>query len=140
MIPQKLVLDAGPLISLFRIKDNQHQLCAQTFQQFAKNQTRLLTPAPIVFEVYKRLLYDDSREIAIVALRAMLDSLEIMLLGDLDFLEIEQIVNRIEEWNGSLEDATLALVATQRGAPTWTFNYRDLAAFPNLEFWTPESG
>jgi predicted nucleic acid-binding protein len=137
MIPHKLVLDAGPLISLFRSKDGQHQLCAQTFQQFAKAQTRLLTPAPIVFEVYKRLLYDDSRKIAITALRAMLDSLEIMLLGDLDFLEIEQIVNRIEGWNGSLEDATLALVATQRGAPTWTFNYRDLAAFPNLEFWTP---
>ena len=137
MIPQKLVLDAGPLISLFRAKDAKHQLCVQTFQQFAQAQTRLLTPAPIVFEVYKRLLYDDSREIAIVALRAMLDSLEIMLLNDLDFLEIEQIVNRIEGWNGSLEDATLALVATQRGAPTWTFNYRDLAAFPNLEFWTP---
>jgi hypothetical protein len=40
-------------------------------------------------------------------------------------------------WGGSLEDALVAMVALDRSTPAWTFNYRDLGAFPNLRFWSP---
>jgi predicted nucleic acid-binding protein len=140
MNPTKLVLDAGPIISLFKVKDAEHAMCVQAFENFAMTGTRLLVPIPIVFEVYKRLLYDATRTQAVQALRAMLDSLEVIYLNDMDLIELENIVNSMPRWNGSLEDAAVALVTMQQDVPIWTFNYRDLAAFRDLEFWTPESG
>jgi predicted nucleic acid-binding protein len=140
MNPTKLVLDAGPIISLFKVKDAEHALCVQAFENFAMTGTRLFVPIPIVFEVYKRLLYDATRVQAVQALRAMLDSLEVIYLDDMDLIELENIVNSMPRWNGSLEDAAVALVTMQQDVPIWTFNYRDLAAFRDLEFWTPDSG
>jgi predicted nucleic acid-binding protein len=140
MNPTKLVLDAGPIISLFKVKDAEHAVCVQAFENFAMTGTRLLIPVPIVFEVYKRLLYDATRTQAIQALRAMLDSLEVIYLNDMDLIELENIVNNMPRWNGSLEDAAVALVTMQQDVPIWTFNYRDLAAFQDLEFWTPDPG
>jgi predicted nucleic acid-binding protein len=139
MNPAKLVLDAGPIISLFKVKDAEHALCVQAFENFAMTGTRLITPTPIIFEVYKRLLYDATRTQAVQALRAMLDSLEVIYLNDMDLIELENIVNSMPRWNGSLEDAAVALVTMQQDVPIWTFNYRDLAAFRDLEFWTPST-
>lgn len=137
MNPPKLVLDTGPIIGLFKFKDAEHALCIQTFESFAMTGTRLLVPIPIVFEVYKILLYDAARAQAVQALHAMLDSLEVIYLDDMDMIELENMINSMPRWNGSLEDATVALVTMQQDVPLWTFNYRDLAAFKDLEFWTP---
>lgn len=43
----------------------------------------------------------------------------------------------LPDLGGTLEDASVALVALRLKAPVWTFNYRDLCAFSALEFWTP---
>ena len=51
-----LTIDAGPFIGLFYAKDNYHQQCVNGFAQLAKDKTVLLTPIPIIFEVYKWLL------------------------------------------------------------------------------------
>jgi hypothetical protein len=41
-------------------------------------------------------------------------------------------------WRGTLEDALVAVTGLRLRAPVWTLNYRDLAAFGSLEFWTPD--
>ncbi len=39
------------------------------------------------------------------------------------------------EWRGTLEDASVVLLALKAGAPVWTLNYRDLGVFQELSFW-----
>jgi predicted nucleic acid-binding protein len=53
---KQLVIDAGPLIGLFYAKDTDHDQCVTGFRQLNQAKTILLTPIPIVFEVYKWLL------------------------------------------------------------------------------------
>jgi hypothetical protein len=75
--------------------------------------------------------------VARTALSQMRLSFEIVEI-DLDTLdELAKMVEAMPRWPGSLEDATLAFTCQQRNAAVWTFNYRDLRAFPNLHFWTP---
>ena len=47
------------------------------------------------------------------------------------------LLARLPGWEGTLEDASVALLALRLKAPVWTLNYRDLGAFPALRFWTP---
>lgn len=59
---------------------------------------------------------------------------------DVDLQVIDELADLVESmpwWGGSLEDALLALLGSQLNAVVWTFNYRDLRVFPNLQFWTP---
>ena len=51
--------------------------------------------------------------------------------------ELRTLVSSLSDWNGSLEDATVALTAQRYSCPVWSLNYRDLAIFSTLEFWTP---
>lgn len=53
---KQLVVDAGPIIALFYAKDTYHSQGVAGFTQLSKAKTVLLTPMPIVFEVYKWLL------------------------------------------------------------------------------------
>lgn len=64
----RLVIDAGPLIALFCSKDPEHAVCRTGFEQLAAQETQLLTPIPVIFEVYKWLFYRVSRPIALQAL------------------------------------------------------------------------
>ena len=50
---------------------------------------------------------------------------------------LQRITLSVPWWGGSLEDATVAMLPGRLNVPVWTFNYRDLSAFPILQFWLP---
>jgi predicted nucleic acid-binding protein len=54
-----------------------------------------------------------------------------------DLEEAGLLLAQLPGWEGTLEDASVALLALRLKAPVWTLNYRDLGAFPALRFWTP---
>jgi predicted nucleic acid-binding protein len=135
---KQLVLDAGPLIGLFYLKDTHHNQCVAGFQQLADDKTILLCSMPIVFEVYKWLLQRTYPAISQQALKIMQESLHILSLDQLDFEALQNLVLSLPNWQGSLEDASVSLTALRYRCPVWTFNYRDLSIFNTLEFWTPD--
>jgi predicted nucleic acid-binding protein len=134
---RRLVVDAGPLIALFWSKDPDHPICRTGFEQLAVQGSQLLTPVPVIFEVYKWLLYRASRPIALQALEAMNLSLQAVPITLTDFTHLIGVVKTLSDWNGSLEDAMVFWVAQEYCCPVWTLNYRDFAMFSALEFWTP---
>jgi len=98
---------------------------------------RILVPVPVVFEVFKWLAYNVGAGAARLALERMRGNFEFVEIN-LDGLdELVAMVAAIPRWPGSLEDAALAYVGGRMQAAVWTYNYRDLRAFPNLQFWTP---
>lgn len=136
---KQLILDAGPLIGLFYEKDTHHSECKRGFRQLARKSTILLIPFPIVFEVYKWLLHRVSPENAQTALKAIKASFHCLILTETDFDELQQIVDRRPQWQGSLEDGTVVLLASKYRSPIWTYNYRDFGSFKTLEFWNPDA-
>lgn len=135
---KQLVLDAGPLIGLFYGKDTYHNECVRGFQQLDQQQTRLIAPIPIIFETYKWLLQRTYPAIAQDALKIMQESLYLLPLDRTDFDEVQAMINQYPKWQGSLEDATVALIALRYRVPIWTYNFRDFGIFKNLDFWTPQ--
>jgi predicted nucleic acid-binding protein len=135
---KQIVLDAGPLIGLFYAKDTYHADCVNGFQQLAQQKTILLTPIPIIFEVYKWLLQRTRPEIAQHTLQVMQDSLQTLPVGQAEFDELQGMVAQLPQWQGSLEDATVVLTALQYRCPIWTYNFRDFGIFPALAFWNPQ--
>jgi predicted nucleic acid-binding protein len=133
-----LTIDAGPFIGLFYAKDTYHQQCVEGFAQLAKNKTILLAPIPIVFEVYKWLLMRTTPATAQRALQVMEDSLHLIEINKADLTNLKALLLQLSQWQGSLEDATVVLVALRYRCPVWTYNFRDFAAFKSLNFWTPE--
>lgn len=134
---KQLVVDAGPVIALFWSKDPEHDLCKEGFEKLLAAHTNALIPVPIIFEVYKWLLYRVSRPRALQALEAMDKSFQAVPLSLMELGELRVLVHSLDQWNGSLEDAAIALTAQRYGCPLWTLNYRDLSAFSGLEFWVP---
>lgn len=136
---KQIVLDAGPLIALFYAKDTFHEQCVDGFRQLIQNKTILVTPLPIVFEVYKWLLQRTRPEVAQKTLLTMNDSLHILTMDAEAFSQLQTVVAQLPQWQGSLEDATVMLTALQYHCPIWTYNFRDFSIFSALEFWNPES-
>jgi predicted nucleic acid-binding protein len=136
---KQIVLDAGPLIALFYSKDTYHTQCVAGFRQLIESNTLLLTPLPIVFEVYKWLLQRTRPEVAQKTLLTMSDSLHILTMDAEAFSQLQNAVAQLPQWQGSLEDATVMLTALQYRCPVWTYNFRDFSLFIALEFWNPES-
>ncbi|MGF1515815.1 MAG: type II toxin-antitoxin system VapC family toxin [Elainellaceae cyanobacterium] len=134
---RQIVLDAGPLIGLFYAKDNLHQDCVTGFQQLAQQETLLLTPVPIIFEVYKWLLQRTSSDTAQTALKAMQISLYPLPLDKSSFGKLQVVVTGLPQWRGALEDGTVMLTALKYRCPIWTYNFRDFNVFRTLEFWNP---
>jgi hypothetical protein len=131
------VLDAGPLIALLHGADPDHASAVAGFRQLTAFRARLLVPLPIVFEVYKWLLFEGGVGPARVALQRMRQSLEVAYPAQAELDALTQLVSAMPNWAGTLEDALVALTALKLAAPVWTLNYRDLAAFQRLQFWTP---
>jgi hypothetical protein len=131
------VIDAGPVIGAVDVRDEHHSVSAQGFRQLYDARAELLIPVPIVFAVYKRLAYQVNVEIARRSLDLMRDAFEYQCVGRDELTDLEELIESMPWWGGSLEDATLAMVGLRGDVPVWTFNYRDLRAFPNLQFWTP---
>ena len=137
MTLRRILVDAGPLIALFHQGDKDHALALEGFQELNARQTRVLVPLPVVFEVYKWLLYRVSGAKARGALGRMQQSLDIISNQAEELADIVKLVMDKPLWNGSLEDAALAVATRRYSCPLWTFNYRDFAAFGELEFWNP---
>ena len=135
---KQIVLDAGPLIGLFYAKDTYHLRCVEGFRQLTRKNTLLLTPMPIVFEVYKWLLQRTRPEVAQRTLLTMNDSLHILTMQADVFSELQTVVSQLPQWRGSLEDATVMITALQYQCPIWTYNFRDFSIFSALEFWNAE--
>jgi len=133
----KLVIDAGPLIALLYAKDPLHLECRSGFEQLIQAKVRMYTPIPVLFEVYKWLLYTTNPTTAQTSLNIMLESLHLISINEADLREISSLVKIIPNWNGSLEDATVIWVARIHNCPVWTINYRDFGTFTDLEFWNP---
>ncbi|MEO1635569.1 MAG: type II toxin-antitoxin system VapC family toxin [Cyanobacteria bacterium J06631_9] len=136
---KQIVLDAGPLIALFYAKDTYHAQGVAGFSQLIESDTLLLTPVPIIFEVYKWLLQRTRPEIAQKTLLTMNDSLHILTIDAEAFSQLQTAIAQLPQWKGSLEDATVMLTGLQYGCPVWTYNFRDFSIFSSLEFWNPES-
>jgi len=134
--PQRLVLDAGPLIALFHAADPDHGSVVRGFQELAGAGAHLLIPLPVVFEVFKWLLFEGGPAVARRALERMVEALEVLPLGPEDLEALRVLLASRPEWRGTLEDASVVLLALRAGAPVWTLNYRDLGAFRELSFWT----
>jgi predicted nucleic acid-binding protein len=133
----RLVLDAGPLIALFAAQDLDHPTAKQGFGQLFQDRTQLITPIPIIYEVYKWLLYETSPTVAQSALRVMRQSLHEVAVDSIELEAVQALIALIPKWKGSLEDATVILYAQQLNCPVWTLNYRDFGVFTNLSFWNP---
>ncbi len=136
-IPRRVVIDAGPIIALLHKRDRDHNAAVSGFKQLVDGRASLLVPLPVVFEVYKWLLYEAGPAAAREGLRRMRESLEIAFAGREEFEAASTLCGGIRNWAGTLEDAVVALTGLRMRTPVWTLNYRDLGAFPNLQFWTP---
>ncbi|GEM88361.1 type II toxin-antitoxin system VapC family toxin [Meiothermus granaticius] len=133
--PHRLVLDAGPLIALFHAGDPDHEAAVRGFQELAQQDSRLITPLPVLFEVYKWLLFEGGPAVARRALERMLEALEVVPIGYSDLEASQVLLVGRPDWRGTLEDASVVLLALRAKAPVWTLNYRDLGVFKELSFW-----
>jgi predicted nucleic acid-binding protein len=137
MTPTKLVLDAGPLIALFFAQDRDHEAVRDGFARLIATQTRFIVPAAILLEASKRLFFLEGRQVMRRATAVMLDQFNIVDVDEQELRQALDTANQLEGWNGTLEDAIVANVALRLKLPLWTMNYRDLAAFREIEFWNP---
>jgi predicted nucleic acid-binding protein len=137
MIPTRLVLDAGPLIALFFEQDRDHEITRAGFARLIASRTRFIVPAAILLEASKRLFFLQGRHVMLRATEVMLTQFNILQIDEQDLKQALNTVQKLEGWNGTLEDTIVANVALHLKAPLWTMNYRDLAAFETIEFWNP---
>ncbi len=136
-VPNRLVIDAGPLVALFDPRDSDHALAGRGFQQLNAVRARLVAPVPIVFEVHKWLLYERGPTFAREAIGRMRQTLAFVFLDEQQLMEVTRVMASMPGWEGSMEDALVAVTAMAGSVPLWTLNYRDLGAFSKLTFWTP---
>lgn len=136
-IPPRVLLDAGPIIGAFNEKDRYHLSSSRGLAQLVSARSRILVPIPVAFEVFKWFSYQVGPTAARRVLRSMRLSFEIIVLDIAMLGGLEAVVNAMPLWKGSLEDAALAVLGRELRAAVWTYNYRDLAAFKDLEFWSP---
>jgi predicted nucleic acid-binding protein len=136
---KQIVIDAGPLIGFFYAKDTHHSICVAGLTQLAARRTKILAPLPIIFEVfYKWLLQRTYPKAAQDTLQIMKESLHIVFIDAADFETLERLVLSLPQWQGSLEDGTVAMTALRYRCPVWTLNYRDFSIFPSVELWNPD--
>ena len=134
---KRLVLDAGPLIALVSKKDNYHSEAKRGFNQIPVNFGEVLTPLPILFEVYKFVSRNESAQVAQKLLSIIQYDTVIIPISEADFATISDLVLHIANWQGTLEDASVILIAQKYQAQVWTLDYKDLGYFSNVQFWTP---
>lgn len=136
-VPPRLVVDAGPLIALLDAREPEHAMATAGVAQLVRARSRIVAPLPIIFEVYKWLVYETHPAIARRGLQRMQETLAIDYPDAARLQQIVEILDSMPMWSGSLEDALVAVTGLWLDVPVWTLNYRDLAAIPNLQIWTP---
>jgi len=134
---RRLVLDAGPLIALVSRKDDYHELAKEGFARLPMEFGEVLTPLSIVFEVYKFVSFNESLQMAQKLLITLQEETVIETLSQDDFSEIFGMVTQYPNWSGTLEDASVLVVAQRTQSFVWTIDYKDLGFFKHINFWTP---
>ena len=134
----KIVLDTGVLLTFFNRLDPKHQEIKAGFMALQQMHTRLIVPSCVVLETSKRLLFDVNTQAMQIATIAMLEEMEIPDTTSDSIREALQLIQNLNHWTASLEDAIVINTALTLNAPVWTMNYRDFAAIKNLQFWIPE--
>jgi predicted nucleic acid-binding protein len=134
---KRLVLDAGPLIALFSAKDDYHEQCKAGFGKLPNLFNEVLTPLPILFEVYKFVCREQSSKVAQTALAGIYEETLVIPMEMKTFRKIYNLVLQMPDWKGSLEDASVVITAQRFEASVWTLDYRDLSWFKNLDLWMP---
>ena len=114
-----------------------HTQCVAGLGQLGRAKTALIVPMPIVFEVYKWLLYHTRVDVAQRALRTVTSLVKVTVIDVQSFQELQTTVASLNDWQGSLEDGVVVLSALQYDAPVWTYNFRDFSAFKSLDLWNP---
>ena len=89
---KRLVLDSGPLIGLLSKKDQYHQEAKRGFSQIPDTFGEVLTPLPILFEVYKFVSRYQSLNSARILLNLIQTETVIIPLANSDFLTISDLV------------------------------------------------
>jgi len=133
-----LVIDSGPLIATLFEQDRYHLQAVRGFQQLQQEGQNLILPLPIVFEVHRWLLQQQGPELAQAVFSAIDRSFQIYILTESDLSAIKQIVLNLQQWFGTLADASVVYVAMKLDCSVWTLDYRDLSRFSKLAFWTPK--
>ncbi|MEB3174652.1 MAG: PIN domain-containing protein [Cyanobacteriota bacterium] len=134
---KRLVLDAGPLISLVSRQDHYHEAAKLGFSRLPQEFGEVITPLPIVFEVYKFVSRRESNQIAQYLLEILQQETIISIVDQELFLTILDLVHRSPEWSGTLQDASVLAIAHRFKSLVWTIDYKDLGFFKNISFWTP---
>lgn len=134
---RRLVLDTGPFIALFSTQDDHHQECKAGFARLPTLFGEVLTPLPVLFEVYKFVARVQSPNTAQKALTVIVEDTLIVPLSMEAFWNVYSLTCQLSEWKGSLEDVSVVVIAKQYSASVWTLDYRDLSWFKDLELWTP---
>jgi predicted nucleic acid-binding protein len=138
-IPRHLVLDAGPLIAWLYRPDADHSRAVAGFGQLEAAHTDVMVPLPIIFEVYKWLLFEVGQRGAREGLARMRSGFEILYPDESALERATDVLASMPDWAGSLEDALVAVTGLWLDVPVWTLNDRDFGAFRNLHFWTPSA-
>ncbi|MDJ0730493.1 MAG: hypothetical protein QNJ33_10940 [Crocosphaera sp.] len=76
--------------------------------------------------------------LAQTTLTVMYESLYPIAIGEKEFNQLREIISHLPKWQGTLEDATVLLLAQRYSSKIWTLNYRDFSRFKQLQFWTPD--
>lgn len=134
---KRLVLDAGPVIALFSRKDDYHELAKEGFARLPRDFGEVILPLSIVFEAYKFVAFNESFKMAQEMLSTIEAETVIEILSQNDFLEIFSLATQYPEWTGTLEDASVLVIAQRTQSSIWTIDYQDLGFFKNVNFWTP---
>ncbi|MHC5745161.1 MAG: type II toxin-antitoxin system VapC family toxin [Nostoc sp.] len=133
---KRLVLDAGPLIALVSVQDDYHQEYKAGFSKLPALFGEVLTPLPVLFEVYNFVLREQSSRAAMTALGVISENTVTVPVNMEMFQEIYSMVRQIPDWQGTLEDASVVGVAQLYDTSVWTLDYRDLSWFKSLELWS----
>ncbi|MHC5766711.1 MAG: type II toxin-antitoxin system VapC family toxin [Nostoc sp.] len=134
---KRLVLDAGPLIALVSLQDDYHQEYKAGFSKLPALFGEVLTPLPVLFEVYNFVLREQSSRAAMTALGVISENTVTVPVNMEMFQEIYSMVRQIPDWQETLEDASVVAVAQLYDTSVWTLDYRDLSWFKSLELWSP---
>ncbi len=134
---KRLILDAGALIALVSKKDNYHHEAIRGFSQIPLVFGEVLTPLPIIFEVYKFVCRNESVKTAQTLLNVIKEETVIIPISQPDFNSILDIILENPNWQGTLEDASVIVIAEKYQGYVWTIDYKDLSFFANIKFWNP---
>ncbi len=92
---KEIVVDAGPIIAFFSAKDLDHPRAVKGFQQLQQAKTKILTPIPIIFEVYKWLLQKTTVSVAHNALDILLEEFVTIAISREELLELQVFIRKL---------------------------------------------